>query len=112
VKWTRIIIPIASLVGCAAPNLGPSRPQVVEESMKSRSELQQCLVAQLAWLGIPHIVESNQARVVMSFETSSSPVTLVINDLDHTPYEATRSVEIWKAAPRDDRLGRAATTCK
>jgi hypothetical protein len=79
--------------------------------MKSRNELQQCLLGKLEWLGSPKISENNQARVVISFETPPSPVTLVINDLDHSPYDATRSVEIWNAGPRDERLGRAAKSC-
>lgn len=110
--WRWVVVLPVLLGGCVSgPDSGPHAPQFVVESMKSRDELQQCLAAKLSRLGSPHMTEQSQARVVMSFDASPSPVTVVINDLDHSPYESTRSIEIWKAFPRDDKLGRDARSC-
>jgi hypothetical protein len=108
-----MVVSLLLLPSCAGGvGFSEHSPQVFEESMKSRDALEQCLLGKLARLGPPNVAEQNDNRVVIKFRISSPPVTVVINDLDHQPYESTRSIEIWKTGPRDNQLGRDARACK
>ncbi|MEG3143352.1 hypothetical protein U1839_01680 [Sphingomonas sp. RT2P30] len=93
--------------GRARGGFDGAAPQEVQTSGKAVAALQRCMLDKLGRYGAP-VFTRDLRRVVIDFKQASPPLTVVINDLA----EETRSVEVWRAGPRDHQLWRDTLACR